>query len=98
MPAQYTVALHQCRGSEVRPTSQLAPKRTSEPERHWHFYDSSVPLDPKFAKVAVEQSCELRVRDTRREPAGQVSRPTPMLGRIHITQNFPTPAPPDAVW
>ena len=31
--------------------------------------DSSVPLDPKFAKVAAEQECELRVRDTRLDRA-----------------------------
>src|ERR1041385_5264087 len=27
--------------------------------------DSSVPLNPKFAKVLAEYACELRVRDTR---------------------------------
>src|SRR5258707_529478 len=56
--------LFQCRGSEVRLRPRLASKRTSEPKRHWQPYDSSVPLNPKFAKVPAEQSRELRVRDT----------------------------------
>ena len=45
-------------------SSQLVPKRTSEPKRHQHFYDFGGPLNPKFAKVLAEQSCELRVRAT----------------------------------
>src|SRR6202011_3247921 len=55
---------HQCPDSEVRKTLQHPLMRTSESKGHWHIYDSSAALNPKFATVLAAMLCELRVRGT----------------------------------